>query len=223
MFTTAQVLGQSDSHITWLSERIGIHTQMVSAWQSMQSQAKLAGFNLQIASGFRNFDRQLMIFNNKLSGITKVKDKHNNLVDIPNLSPSQKVHAIMHYSALPGASRHHWGSDIDIYDPDLLGDEKLMLEAWEYAEGGPFAELTSWLKENAKEYGFYLPYAKYQGGVAEEPWHLSYLPLASEAENKLSVQTLMSAITQSQLHDKDVICAMLPDLFEQYVTNVCGA
>lgn len=223
IFTSAQVLGQSDSHITWMSERIGIHKNMVTAWLSMQTEAKSAGLNLQIASGFRNFERQLMIFNNKLSGKAIVKDSQNIPVDMSKLTTEKQVNAIMHFSALPGASRHHWGTDIDVYDPDLLGDNKLMLEPWEYSEKGPFAKLSLWLKAHAHEFGFFFPYASYQGGVAAEPWHLSYLPLAKEAEQALSLDVLASAVAKSNLQNKGEICAMLPALFEQYVTNVCGA
>ena len=32
------------------------------------------------------------------------------------LPPRERVDAILHWSALPGASRHHWGTDLDLID-----------------------------------------------------------------------------------------------------------
>ena len=44
---------------------------------------------------------------------------------------------ILRWSALPGGSRHHWGTEIDIFDPDLLPQgQSLQLEPWEYESGG---------------------------------------------------------------------------------------
>ncbi|CAM5189250.1 M15 family metallopeptidase [Alishewanella longhuensis] len=85
----------------------------------------------------------------------------------------------MLYSALPGASRHHWGTELDIYDAAAVpADYQPQLLPAEYASGGPFYKLAWWLECHAAEYGFFLPYKRYQGGVAAEPWHISYQPLA---------------------------------------------
>ena len=72
---TAQLLGQNNSHISWLSDNVGIHHDMVTAYRAMQTAAKADGIDLHIASGFRNFDRQLAIWNNKFTGLTPVKNQ----------------------------------------------------------------------------------------------------------------------------------------------------
>jgi hypothetical protein len=44
-------------------------------------------------------------------------DAHNQPLDALQLGETERLHAILHWSALPGTSRHHWGTDLDIYDP----------------------------------------------------------------------------------------------------------
>ena len=47
-------------------------------------------------------------------------DANNQPLDALQLGETERLHAILHWSALPGTSRHHWGTDLDIYDPDCL-------------------------------------------------------------------------------------------------------
>jgi len=213
--------GQSSEHIVWLSTRIGIHQQMISAWQQLQKAAQQVGFDLQIASGFRDFTRQLTIWNNKFSGKSIVKDKDNHSVDLTQCNDLQRINAILLYSALPGASRHHWGTDIDVYAPNLLDkDQKLQLEPWEYQNNGPFASLTKWLLANCTQYGFYFPYDINRGGVAIEPWHISYAPLAKHYQQQLSIKLLKETITSSDIIAKTSIIDNLPSIYKQFIINV---
>ena len=58
-----------------------------------------------------------------------------NAIELEGLSDWQKCQAILRWSAVPGASRHHWGTEIDFFDPDVLpAGKKLMLEPWEYQQ-----------------------------------------------------------------------------------------
>ena len=36
------------------------------------------------------------------------------------LSPAERIEAILRWSALPGASRHHWGTDLDLIDAHAI-------------------------------------------------------------------------------------------------------
>ena len=128
---------------------------------AMQQAAREAGFDLQPASTFRDFDRQLAIWNGKFCGQRPVLDKDSRPIDVAPLSAAERCEAILRWSALPGASRHHWGSDLDVYDPSLLPEgQKLQLEPWEYEEGGYFAPLNQWLTAHMAEFGFYRPLPK---------------------------------------------------------------
>src|SRR5690554_7817570 len=72
----------------------------------------------------------------------------------------------------------------------IYGQRRLQLVPAEYEDGGPCYKLHQWLQQNARDYGFFFPYARYQGGVAAEPWHLSYAPLALPCQNAIDIDTL---------------------------------
>ena len=75
------------------------------AFNKMQIHAKKEGIILEIVSGYRSYDRQKSIWNRKY--------KSN---EASGLSPKKNIHKIIEYSTLPGTSRHHWGTDVDIID-----------------------------------------------------------------------------------------------------------
>ena len=117
---------------------------------------------------------------------------------------------ILHWSALPGTSRHHWGTDLDVFDPDALGTEKLQLEPWEYAEHGPFAKLNQWLDDHAARFGFYRCYAdSATSGVAIEPWHFSYAPLSQAYPEQIQPQELAQRLTAAQLPGLKLVLSQL--------------
>jgi len=216
-----QLTGQEDSHILWLNESCGIHKAMKDNWEKMCSAALEDNLVLKIASGYRNFERQLSIWNRKFTGKLPVRDQQGQVIDIHTLTNLEKIDAILLFSALPGASRHHWGTDIDIYAENLLpNNKKLQLEPWEYQKNGYFELLSHWLNENSASFGFYFPYDKYRQGVAAEPWHLSYLPLANQFLSELSSQQLTSVLSGSNIQGENDIITNIDDIFSQYVTNI---
>lgn len=219
-----QVLGQTEEHLHFISERVAIHQEMKSAFEAMVNAAKIAGIELEIASGFRSFERQLTLWNNKFAGKTAIKNNAGEVISPVDLSPLELAHNILLYSALPGASRHHWGCDIDLYAPNLLAEGyQLQLEEWEYREGGPLAKLSIWLDNHAHRYGFYFPYAIFNGGVAKEPWHLSYLPLAQQYQQAFNLESLALALANSSVLGKEVILENLNEIARRYINNVCIA
>lgn len=234
-----QLLGLTDKHIHLLTKNdyineeigkkiqapskstVGIHHQMLTAFKALCLSAKEANLELKIASGFRSFDRQLHIWNNKFIGKTAIKKANGENVDINRMSDWQVIEAILLYSALPGASRHHWGSDIDVYAPNLLAPgESLQLEPWEYQQSGPMAKLSTWLTQHAADFGFYLPYDCYRGGVAAEPWHLSYAPLANQYQSVFDIQKLSACLKTTEIAGKQIIIDNLTEIAERYINNV---
>lgn len=213
--------GASDKHICYMETGVGIHNAMLKDWQALTKAANKAGFNLAIASGFRSFDRQLSIWNRKFTGELPVKSLENERIDLTNLPTAQQIKAVMTFSALPAASRHHWGTDVDIYDPSALSpDSTLQLEPWEYEQGGPFEQLTDWLADNLENFGFYFPYDKYRGGVAAEPWHISYFPLANTYQQALTKEVILAQIERCDIEAKSYIIKNLDQLLTTYVYNV---
>jgi LAS superfamily LD-carboxypeptidase LdcB len=118
-----------------------------------------------IQSSTRNFWDQKKIWEDKWNGNTRVEGKKLNQ-SIPDYKNRAKK--ILEYSSMPGTSRHHWGSDIDL--------NKLFNG---YYESGDGKILFDWLIQNAADYGFCQPYtAGRSGGYNEERWHWSYKPIS---------------------------------------------
>ena len=221
---SAQLLGKTEQHLHYITENVAIHQAMKPAFDAMVASAKADAIDIKIASGYRSFDRQLTLWNNKFSGKTPIKNSVGDVVSPTPLSPLELVHSILLYSALPGASRHHWGCDIDVYAPNLLAKGyQLQLEPWEYQAQGPLALLSEWLDEHAHEFGFYFPYMRYQGGIAPEPWHLSYLPLAQDFQATFDINLLEQALSNSELLGKDVIIKNLAEIARRFINNICTA
>lgn len=216
-----QLTGQVTSHLIKLENNQLIHKKVQPNFTALQNAAKRAGFNLQVASGFRSFEHQKVIWNNKYSGKSLVLDNNEKPLNINELSELDKLLAILHWSALPGASRHHWGSDFDIYDPDLLPENKsLQLTVNEYNSGGYFYKLSCWLNTNMDQFGFYHPYHSFKGGVAAEPWHISYFPVAQEAQKQLEIKPIYDLITRNNVLGKSLICQQLPMIYKKFITNI---
>ena len=201
-----------------------LERQTAAAFAQMQYAAAQDGFDLQLVSGYRSFERQAAIWRAKLSGLRPVFDARQQKIDLNALQGFAKLEAVLLYSALPGASRHHWGTDFDLYDAAAVDrDYQVQLLEHEYQAGGPFAPMCAWLKVHAIEFGFFLPYRQYRGGVAAEPWHLSYLPLSAQYLQQFSLAMLRQAIESADLPEHSLIMAQLPVIFERYVTTICDA
>lgn len=220
MITAAMLTGQSDQHVIPLSDGHRLQPQAAAAFQGLRQAAARQGFNLQPASSFRDFDRQLAIWNGKFHGRRPLLDNAGQPLDGQKLDVAARCTAILRWSALPGASRHHWGSDLDIYDPDLLpAGQSLQLLPAEYLAGGYFAALNDWLSLRMGDYDFYRPYAHDLGGVAIEPWHLSYRPLACQAERLLTPEVLLASWKDRDVAGSGWLIPQLPALFRRYIAN----
>ncbi|MGF1763660.1 M15 family metallopeptidase [Aliivibrio kagoshimensis] len=223
LITSAQLSGHNRGHLTPLRctpSRL-LHTHVHPPFIELKAAAKQAGFDLMIASSFRDFERQQQIWNNKYLGHSPILDAQSQPIAIDTLSDIEKIDAILRWSALPGASRHHWGTDLDLYAGNTLPKgTSLQLEPWEYQTGHQ-AEFSQWLSENIDSFGFFLPYHHHQQGVAQEPWHVSYYPLSAPFLNLLTIERLESTIISSQIAGKESVLSNLERIYTQYVLNIC--
>jgi zinc D-Ala-D-Ala carboxypeptidase len=141
---------------------IFLRTEVYNAFLKMYSDAAQKGVYLKIISATRNFDYQKRIW--------EVKFKKNRIKKV-----DQKVKDILLFSAMPGSSRHHWGTDVDLFSLDNFSYEK-----------GNGKKIYDWLQKNASKYGFYQPYsAGRNNGYQEEKWHWTYAPTSSLITNYL--------------------------------------
>ncbi|MDA0310939.1 MAG: M15 family metallopeptidase [Gemmatimonadetes bacterium] len=212
--------GQTEGHI---SAEARMHWSVESPFNRLRADAALAGFDLRVLSGFRGFSHQLSIWNRKARGELAVVDSDASPLSIVDLTEVEWVYAILRWSALPGASRHHWGTDLDVYDEAARpSDYEIDLTPQEVDAGGMFAPLHEWLDERiatGAAHGFFRPYDRDRGGVAPERWHLSHAPTAAEFDAALSLGTLRATLSQADLESKSVVLEHLDDIYARFVIN----
>jgi zinc D-Ala-D-Ala carboxypeptidase len=127
------------------------------AFVRMAKAAEKDSIKLIIISATRNFNYQKEIWEGKWKKLT---------------DPTAEARAkkILEYSAMPGASRHHWGTDVDLNN---------LTNPYFERNGGK--KIYEWLTKHAAEYGFCQPYtAGRPTGYKEEKWHWTYMPLSKE-------------------------------------------
>ena len=214
--------GSTERHLRRLNpaQPIMIHAQVVEPFVALQAQAAKQGFDLQICSGFRSFERQLHIWNGKLSGLRPVVDKAGNPIVLEALSPWDQIQAVLRWSALPGASRHHWGTDFDVYDAAAMHEGyQIQLTPEEVEGAGIFAPMHDWLDRSfdGDSLGFYRPYGTDKGGVAPERWHLSYAPIADIYAREHSADVIAERLACSELLLLDVVLENLDEIVRRFV------
>ncbi len=215
-----QVTGRSRSHVV---AREGVVLQPAAArdFMRMRRAAARAGIDLCAVSSFRDFDTQVRIWNQKWRGERPLLDRRGKPLKAARLRPAARVKAILLWSAPPGASRHHWGSDLDVYDRAAMAPGyRLQLVPEEYAGEGPFVALTAWLDEHMGRFGFYRPYATDRGGVQPEPWHLSHIASAKAVSRRLRPSTLRRALLDSDVEGRAALLAGLDAIYARYVRSV---
>lgn len=226
----APLTGQTEGHLCQAAQAevlgVSVHTEVVDPFLRLQDEASQAGFELAILSGFRSFEAQLSIWNRKAGGELAVLDDDADPLDIGELTPKELVFAILRWSALPGASRHHWGTDLDVYDAAAQPEGyEIELIPEEVNPGGMFGPLHDWLDERISSdgaFGFFRPYDLDRGGVAPERWHLSFGPIADAYLTHLSPELLRAALEPADMALKEVVLENMDEIFQRFVIN-CGS
>lgn len=173
-----------------------LRKETYEAFVKMAQAAEKDGVKLVIISATRNFETQKSIWERKW--------KDESAID----NPTSRARKILQYSSMPGTSRHHWGTDMDL---NSLNNE--------YFNSGEGLKVYQWLTAHAGNYGFCQPYtSKSTGrtGYEEEKWHWSYTPLSIPLlEQYLSTITLTD-ITGFQGSET----AAAIDVIKNYVAGV---
>jgi LAS superfamily LD-carboxypeptidase LdcB len=218
----AELTGRDRAHIVDVADPVcALHEHAIAPFLSLREAAAAAGFDLVPVSSFRDFERQLSIWNGKFSGEKPVYGDAGQEIDVAKLAPPERIAAILRWSALPGASRHHWGTDLDLIDRNALPPGyRVRLVPAEFAPGGPFAAVAAWLDLHATRFGFFRPYRGVTSGVQAEPWHFSFAPVAENARRGLTAEVLREAIGGSSMFGKDEVLAELDTLHARFVANI---
>ena len=161
----------------------------------MRKAAALAGFDILLISGYRSYAHQKSIWNRKYSAN-----------EAAGLSPQENIAKIIEYSTLPGTSRHHWGTDIDIVDGNAPQEGDVLVTE-KFHNGGPYEGLREWLEQHAEGFGFLAPYTNdpNRKGFYYEPWHYSYAPLSVEMLRQYRQLDLPSVLKTEGLLGKEAL------------------
>lgn len=208
---------QKDQYLTEFN-RVFVHRDIVGHLEKLSSDALAAGFDLGIASGHRTIERQCSIWNAKARGDRPVLDDFGCVINTQNLTRKELLWAILRWSAIPGTSRHHWGTDIDVFDASALKNgEKLQLTQQECE--GPFANFHNWLTSylSVDDAVFFRPYVLPAGGVAPEPWHLSCAPLSVAYQAAMTKMDLLELIDSLDIELKNVIKDNFDDIYARFI------
>lgn len=217
-----ELTGRARTHVIDIADpRCTLHREAAPAFLAMRAAAVAAGIELEPVSSFRDFDAQVRIWNEKFRGERPLYDRDGVELAHATLSESELLDAILCWSAAPGASRHHWGTEIDVIDRAAVPPGvRFRLLPEEYFPGGPFAELSAWLDANMAGFGFFRPYRTDRGGVSPEPWHLSYAPVSQRALGQLSVATLREALAAHEIDGKALLLQSLAAIHSRYIASV---
>ncbi|GIV37580.1 MAG: hypothetical protein KatS3mg032_1959 [Cyclobacteriaceae bacterium] len=83
-----------------------LHRQTYEAFLKMARAAEKDGIQLVILSATRNFETQKAIWERKWMNEAAITN------------PIDRAEKILQYSSMPGTSRHHWGTDVDLNSLD---------------------------------------------------------------------------------------------------------
>ena len=169
------------------------------AYKKMYEAALADNIKLIIISGHRTFIEQVYEWQLRWN---------NPRTDIEFTDDVEKAKFVLQYRSMPGTTRHHWGTDIDLNSFELA-----------YYQTSEGVNVYNWLNKNAAAFGFYQPYTamdeKRPNGYKEEKWHWSYKPLSRLMLIKYLELTTIDDITG---FEGDTAAKILPIVSEW----VCG-
>lgn len=149
-------------------EGFKLRKEAYDAFLRMKTAAQKSDIILKPVSSYRDFKHQNSIWERKYKKYLS-----------QGLTEENTINKIIEYSTIPGTSRHHWGTDIDIVDANVKQPSNL-LNPINFENDNCFSKFKHWMDANANAFGFYLVYTndEHRKGFKYEPWHYSYKPLS---------------------------------------------
>jgi D-alanyl-D-alanine carboxypeptidase len=153
--------------------------RIIEELQEMLQAAQKDGISLAIRSPYRDYERQIMLFNRKIKAYMKKKNSYLE-------SYRQAAQAV----TIPGSSEHQVGLALDI-----TCDTYTSLN-----EGFGETQAGKWLAAHSYEYGFILRYPEGKEdvtGIEYEPWHFRYVGKEAAAymyENELTLEEFVAKL-----------------------------
>nr|MBQ8251760.1 M15 family metallopeptidase [Lachnospiraceae bacterium] len=151
--------------------------RIIPELQQMMQAAKEDGVTLVICSPYRDYERQIYLFNRKIKAYMKKQ-----------MSYLEAYRVTAQAVTVPGASEHQIGLALDI----VTDTYQSLNEGFEDTDAG------KWLAQHSYEYGFILRYPKGKEditGISYEPWHFRYVGKAAAQymyENDLTLEEFVA-------------------------------
>ncbi|MBV7440880.1 M15 family metallopeptidase [Weeksellaceae bacterium TAE3-ERU29] len=203
-YSLAELTGRAN--IKLYGKDFKLQKEVAEAFSKLQEAAKKDGFSPYVISSYRSFNHQKSIWDRKYKKYIK-----------SGLSPQKAIEKIILYSTIPGTSRHHWGTDLDIID-GKVGIVDNPLNEKHFNKGGVYHPFKLWLNENAHKFGFYEVYTneKNRKGFAYEPWHFSYKPIACTMLSEYTLLDFQDLIKNLNILGKE---NFTPEMINKYLKN----
>lgn len=188
-YSILELMGKADIELH--GKDINLRKEAHDAFLEMKKAAYSDGIDLKIVSSYRSFQRQAGIFERKFLAYTEDE----------GMDPLDAIDKIIEYSTIPGTSRHHWGTDIDVIDGYRKVDGDVLVPE-KYGVGEPFEDFKRWMDEHSETFDFYLVYTDNpkRRGFKYEPWHYSYAPLSIPMLEEFRSKNIASLIQREEFY-----------------------
>lgn len=195
-----------------------VDAEILPFLNKLKAVATVEGFELRIESAYRSFERQLSIWNRKARGELPLLSAEGVPMERPQ-DEEELMYAILTWSALPGASRHHLGTDLDVVDGRAC-PEGYEVQLTPEECSGMFAAFHKFLDERFATdgaFGFDRVFVPGRGKIRPEGWHIAHLPTSRKCLEHFSLEVLQKIYEGSDMACKQVVLARLPQLAEEYI------
>ena len=147
-----------------LPNGLSVDERIYEPLNKMLDDAEKQGYHLIVCSGYRSYDKQVELFNNRVQRYRDVGYTQEEAYEKGKTSV-----------ALPGASEHHTGLAVDIVCSSYQNLDDGMMSRPE----------IKWLYANCQKYGFIVRYPSDKSditGIIHEPWHYRYVGVEAATE-----------------------------------------
>jgi hypothetical protein len=189
--STEELIGKGNPLL--FGEGYKLRKEAHEAFLEMKTEALKSDISIKVVSSYRSFEHQKRIWERKYRQYTS-----------QGMTNTKAIHKIIEYSTIPGTSRHHWGTELDLIDANTPQPRHLLAPK-NFVPNGSFYTLKQWMEEHANAFGFYLAYTNNpdRKGFKYEPWHYSYKPLSASYLNTYKTLNLSEIFEKEQLLGSD--------------------
>lgn len=205
-FTRDQLIGKGNPDLVGDSYLTTMHKETAKALAAMKEKALESGIKIEVVSAYRSFQRQKEIFERKYQEYI-----------LAGLPPIQAITKIIEYSTIPGTSRHHWGTDLDLIDGNVARPKDVLVADHFHGDGN-FCKMKEWMNQHAESFGFFEVYTDNpeRQGFKYEPWHFSFAEVSIPMLKAYEKLDLKEILEEENISGHDYFT---PEFLNQYRTE----